>query len=105
MEAIIKSKNMMEGATRWPRHCYKRTMDEVKDITVTLSFDGGLDIELFTSALFVKTETINGPAVCLAVNRVDDSSKAILGMFAQTNINVGYDLLSREIAMDPIRCA
>jgi hypothetical protein len=26
-------------------------------------------------------------------------------MFAQTNINVGYDLLSREIAMDPIRCA
>lgn len=105
MEAIIKSENIMEGATRWPKHCYKRTMDEVKDITVTLSFDGGLDIELFTSALFIKTETTKGPAVCLAVNRVDDSSKAILGMFAQTNINVGYDLLSREIAMDPIRCA
>uniref|UniRef100_A0A0E0AS79 Peptidase A1 domain-containing protein n=1 Tax=Oryza glumipatula TaxID=40148 RepID=A0A0E0AS79_9ORYZ len=105
MEAIIKSPNIMEGATRWPRHCYERTMDEVEDITVTLSFDGGLDIELFTSALFVKTETINGSAVCLAVNRVDDSSKAILRMFAQTNINVGYDLLSREIAMDPIRCA
>uniref|UniRef100_A0A0E0LSD3 Peptidase A1 domain-containing protein n=1 Tax=Oryza punctata TaxID=4537 RepID=A0A0E0LSD3_ORYPU len=81
IDAIIKSENVVKaGTSSWPRHSYLGTMDNVKDITVTLSFEG-------------------------AANRVDDSSKAILGMFAQTTINVEYDLLRGEIAMDPIRCA
>uniref|UniRef100_A0A0E0LSD4 Peptidase A1 domain-containing protein n=1 Tax=Oryza punctata TaxID=4537 RepID=A0A0E0LSD4_ORYPU len=107
IDAIIKSENVVKaGTSSWPRHCYLGTVDKVKDITVRLSFDGGLDIELFTSALFVESQTKDGkPVVCVAMNRVDDSSEAILGMFAQTTINVGYDLLRGEIAMDPIRCA
>uniref|UniRef100_A0A0E0LSD8 Peptidase A1 domain-containing protein n=1 Tax=Oryza punctata TaxID=4537 RepID=A0A0E0LSD8_ORYPU len=107
IDAIIKSENVVKaGTSSWPRHCYLGTMDKVKDITVTLCFDEGLDIELFTSALFIESQTKDGkPVVCVAVNRVDDSSEAILSMLAQTTINVGYNLLRGEIVMDPIRCA
>uniref|UniRef100_A0A0E0KUM0 Peptidase A1 domain-containing protein n=1 Tax=Oryza punctata TaxID=4537 RepID=A0A0E0KUM0_ORYPU len=83
-------------------YCYLGNMSDVEAVSVTLGFDGGVDLELFgTSLFFIDEEDAAEDWVCLAVAA---GNRAILGVYPQRNINVGYDLSTMEIAFDRDQC-
>uniref|UniRef100_J3M0Y7 Peptidase A1 domain-containing protein n=2 Tax=Oryza brachyantha TaxID=4533 RepID=J3M0Y7_ORYBR len=85
-------------------YCYTGNMSDVEAVSVTLSFDGGVDLELFGNALFFADEG-DGDGddwVCLAAAA---GNRAILGVYPPRNVNVGYDLSSMEIAFDHDHCS
>ncbi|XP_073365089.1 aspartic proteinase CDR1-like [Aegilops tauschii subsp. strangulata] len=72
-------------------NCYFGDMSDVEAVSVTLGFNGGAELELFGDTLF--TEGSAGSYVCLGVA---GGEQAALGMIAQRNTNVGYDLSNRD---------
>uniref|UniRef100_A0A0D9W8W2 Peptidase A1 domain-containing protein n=1 Tax=Leersia perrieri TaxID=77586 RepID=A0A0D9W8W2_9ORYZ len=82
-------------------YCYVGNMSDVEEVSVTLSFDGGVDLELFGSSLFFVDEDPREDWVCLAAAA---GKRAILGVYPQRNINVGYDLSSMELSFDRDDC-
>ncbi|KAF0892247.1 hypothetical protein E2562_014832 [Oryza meyeriana var. granulata] len=82
-------------------YCYIGNMSDVEAVSVTLGFDGGVDLELFDPALFFTEEVDGDDWVCLAAAA---GNRAILGMYPQRSINVGFDLSSMEIAFVRDEC-
>lgn len=82
-------------------YCYLGNMTDVEAVSVTLGFGGGADLELFGTSLFFTDENLTEDWVCLAVAA---GNRAILGVYPQRNINVGYDLSTMEIAFDRDQC-
>jgi hypothetical protein len=82
-------------------NCYIGEMSDVESVSVTLGFEGGGELELFGDALFY--EGYSGDYVCLGI--AADEKKAVLGIIAQRNTNVGYDISKQEISFNREVCA
>ncbi|XP_048545741.1 aspartic proteinase nepenthesin-2-like [Triticum urartu] len=82
-------------------NCYDGEMSDVEGVSVTLGFQGGAELELFGDTLFY--EGYAGDYICLGIS-IDDR-KSVLGMIAQRNTNVGYDLANMEISFNREVCA
>jgi hypothetical protein len=81
-------------------NCYFGKMSDVEAVSVTLGFEGGAELELFGDTLFF--EGYKGDYICLGISV--DEKKAVLGMMAQRNTNVGYDLSKMEISFNREVC-
>ncbi|XP_073359253.1 aspartyl protease UND-like [Aegilops tauschii subsp. strangulata] len=77
-------------------NCYDGEMSDVEGVSVTLGFQGGAELELFGDTLFY--EGYAGDYICLGISI--DERKSVLGMIAQRNTNVGYDLANMEISFN-----
>jgi len=80
-------------------YCYRGTMKDVEEVSVTLGFVGGAEMELFGDSLFF--EYNNSEWICLGFT---PSNTTALGIYAQRNTNMGFDLLEREISIDQAGC-
>jgi len=80
-------------------YCYRGTMKDVEEVSVTLGFVGGAEMELFGDSLFF--EYNNSEWICLGFI---PSNTTVLGIYAQRNTNMGFDLLEREISIDQAGC-
>ncbi|CAO2197245.1 unnamed protein product [Urochloa humidicola] len=80
-------------------YCYRGTMKDVEEVSVTLGFVGGAEMELFGDSLFF--EYNNSEWICLGVT---SSNITILGIYAQRNTNMGFDLFRKEISIDQSGC-
>jgi hypothetical protein len=81
-------------------NCYFGEMSDVEAVSVTLGFEGGAELELFGDTLFF--EGYKGDYICLGISV--DEKNAVLGMMAQRNTNVGYDLSKMEISFNREVC-
>ncbi|XP_025814644.1 protein ASPARTIC PROTEASE IN GUARD CELL 1-like [Panicum hallii] len=79
--------------------CYIGTMKDVEEVSVTLGFVGGAEMELFGDSLFF--EYNDSEWICLGFT---PSNTTVLGIYAQRNTNMGFDLSEREISIDQAGC-
>jgi hypothetical protein len=80
-------------------YCHYGTMKDVEEVSVTLGFVGGAEMELFGDSLFF--EFSNSEWICLMFT---PSNVTLLGIYAQRNTNMGFDLFKREISIDQGGC-
>ncbi|RLM92110.1 hypothetical protein C2845_PM08G28610 [Panicum miliaceum] len=66
--------------------CYIGTMEDVEEVSVTLGFVGGAEMELFGDSLFF--EYNDSEWICLGLT---PSNTTVLGIYAQRNTNMGFD--------------
>ncbi|KAL6614318.1 hypothetical protein ACP70R_036588 [Stipagrostis hirtigluma subsp. patula] len=78
--------------------CYTGNMTDVAEVSVTLGFVGGANMELFSDALFFE---FKDEWICLGIIAHDMPT---LGIYAQRNTNMGFDLSNMEIAIDQAGC-
>lgn len=79
--------------------CYNGTMKDVEEVSVTLGFVGRAEMELFGDSLFF--EYNDSEWICLGFT---PSNTTVLGIYAQRNTNMGFDLSEREISIDQAGC-
>ncbi|GLT38387.1 hypothetical protein SLA2020_126430 [Shorea laevis] len=84
--------------------CYKGVIsrDLMGFPVVTFEFAGGAELSLDVESLFQD----NGPEeFCMAVNEsVDGKNLNVIGVMAQQNYNVGYDLVGKQVTFQRIVC-
>ncbi|CAL4946957.1 unnamed protein product [Urochloa decumbens] len=81
-------------------YCYRGTMKDVEEMSVTLGFVGGAEMELFGDSLFF--EFNNSEWICLGFIL---SNVTTLGIYAQRNTNMGFDLFEKKISIDQTGCS
>ncbi|XP_020248752.1 aspartic proteinase CDR1-like [Asparagus officinalis] len=80
-------------------NCYHGTMEDFNWINITFQFYGGVDVNVPASGIFFEDDG----KYCAYIFQ-NEYEPSILGMQAQMNYNVGYDLANKQISFLATDC-
>ncbi|KAM0952242.1 putative nepenthesin [Dioscorea sansibarensis] len=87
-------------------YCFGVSLEEVKHINVVFTIDL-VDVKITGRQLFYEeVDAANNPIVCLAIFEAisSDPTTSILGGFAQSDYNIGYDLRRQIVTFNSTTC-
>ncbi|EOY31541.1 Eukaryotic aspartyl protease family protein [Theobroma cacao] len=108
-DAIVKEvKSLLdpwltETFTQKDHVCYRGTINQDLEgfPTMTFLFVGGAELVLDTTSLFFQ---IKPDEFCLLVRQMIDSDQSVIGLMAQQNYNVAYDINGKKLSFQRIDC-
>ncbi|XP_039140348.1 uncharacterized protein LOC120277553 [Dioscorea cayenensis subsp. rotundata] len=87
-------------------YCFDASLEDVEHISVVFTIDL-VDVKITDKQLFYEEVDIaNNPILCLAIFKADssDPTTSILGGFAMSDHNIGYDLHRQMVTFNPTTC-